>query len=58
MTSAVVIGAEGFVGSAIAAYLAAQPGVELSSVTRANYAAVAGRSVDIVIDCRLFGVGS
>jgi nucleoside-diphosphate-sugar epimerase len=53
VTAVVVIGAEGFVGSAFAAYLAAQPGVDLSRVTRADYASLSGRhaDIDVAIDC-------
>jgi nucleoside-diphosphate-sugar epimerase len=49
MTSVTVIGARGLVGSAFVRLLA-DVEVELRAVTRDNYAALAGRSSDVVID--------
>jgi len=46
-----VIGAEGFVGSAFAALLAAQPDVTLRPITRRNYDVEARQPSDVVIDC-------
>jgi nucleoside-diphosphate-sugar epimerase len=45
-----LIGANGFVGTGLRLFLAAQPGVELTPVTRENYAALKGRAGDITID--------
>jgi nucleoside-diphosphate-sugar epimerase len=51
VTAVAVIGADGFLGSAVAAHLHAQPGVTVSRVTRASYAAHSGRRHDVVVDC-------
>lgn len=48
MTRVVVIGAQGFVGSAFARYLKQRP-VELIEVTRQNYSQCAGTHADVVI---------
>jgi nucleoside-diphosphate-sugar epimerase len=45
----VVIGAQGFVGSAFVRLLS-RPGIELVAVTRRNYASCAGPRSDVVID--------
>lgn len=49
MTRAIVIGANGFVGSAFVRYLKTQ-GVNVTEVTRQNYAELAGRTSDVVIE--------
>ena len=46
----IVIGANGFVGSAFIAFLKQCPEVEIVEVTRANYAHVVGTQSNIVID--------
>lgn len=51
MIRAAVIGADGFVGSALAAHLAAQPDVHLTRVTRASYGEHARSGYDVVVDC-------
>src|SRR5688572_28645886 len=50
MTRVTIIGAEGFVGSAFAAYLSSLRGFEVIRVTRGNYAETAGTASDIVIE--------
>jgi len=45
-----VIGARGFVGSAFVSYLAGRHGIELVEVARSNYAQMAGRRSDVVIE--------
>jgi len=45
-----LVGANGFVGTGLRLFLAAQPGVELVAVTRQNYAALKGAAADITID--------
>ena len=45
-----LIGANGFVGTGLRLFLAAQPGVELIAVTRQNYDALKGAAADITID--------
>lgn len=50
MTRVTIIGAEGFVGSAFAAYLSSLHGFEVICVTRRNYADTAGTGSDIVIE--------
>ncbi len=46
----VVIGAQGFVGSAFCSYFASRPGVDVLPITRNNYERERGRSRDVVID--------
>ena len=45
-----LIGAQGFVGSAFARLLKSRKGIELTEVTRQNYARLSGARSDIVID--------
>lgn len=45
-----LIGANGFVGTGLRLFLAAQPGVELVAVTRQNYDSLKGARADVTID--------
>jgi nucleoside-diphosphate-sugar epimerase len=45
-----LIGANGFVGTGLRLFLAAQPGVELAAVTRQNYDALKGARAEVTID--------
>lgn len=51
MTTAFVIGAEGFLGSAFVAHLRALGTLEVLPVVRATYDEFAGREAEIVVDC-------
>ena len=50
MTSVFVVGANGFVGSALSAALARRPPVAMTAVTRTNYAEMRVRTCDILIN--------
>lgn len=51
MTSVVVLGAAGFVGSAFMRHLSRVPGIHLRPVVRKDYEVERGLPADIVIDC-------
>lgn len=51
MTTVTIIGAEGFVGSALVRHLSSFPSLSLRTVTRGNYDESRGLRSDIVIDC-------
>lgn len=53
MTSIAVVGASGYVGSALAAALARDPDIILSAVTRANYTRMQTREYDILINAAM-----
>jgi nucleoside-diphosphate-sugar epimerase len=45
-----IIGANGFVGTGLVRFLAAQPGVQVNAVTRQNYDSLKGQPSDITIE--------
>jgi len=53
MISVAVIGASGYVGSAVSAALACSPSRAVISVTRANYAEMRDRSYDVLINAAM-----
>ena len=53
MTSAAVVGAEGYVGKALASALSRKPDITLSRVTRSNYDTMSKASYDILINAAM-----
>jgi nucleoside-diphosphate-sugar epimerase len=53
MISVAVVGATGYVGSALSAALACRQSIAVTSVTRANYAEMRGRSYNVLINAAM-----